>query len=103
MMKIFITIISLFVVSCVSGQSFEGNLTYDVQLELSPKLQSITTKEELIKRSDNDELACNKLTITYKGGNYYSATSGGKGSWSVYRKDSNRIYRFAPGNNECEV
>jgi hypothetical protein len=102
-MRTGMTIILLLTVLLGRAQKFEGRIVYDVQFELAPKLANRISKEQFLKQADNDELNAGEVTISYKGGNYHVAIGGNKGLWSVYRKDSNRLYSFFPTNEECVV
>jgi hypothetical protein len=101
---IILLLISLFAFRPVFSQSFEGTLTYSVELEVSEKMQKFgMTKEVLIERMRNEGSWSDSILITYKDAKYFQQMGDNKVAWSVYLPDSNKLFSFQKDVDICTV
>jgi len=104
MKKITITVLVLLSVNILFGQSFEGTLTYSVELEVSEKMQKFgMTKEVLIERMRNEGSWSDSILISYKDAKYFQQMGENKVAWSVYFPDSNKLFSFQKDVDICTV
>ena len=74
------------------SQSFEGTLTYVVDLELSEKFQEKgIDKETFLNQMKKKGTWSDTLKITYKGGNYYTSLNNGE-ACLIYLSSLNKMY-----------
>jgi len=106
-MKNSILLIFLFFSTWLSGQSFEGTLTYTVDLIVSEKLakKGVTT-ESLKEKMMAESSFSDTVKVTFKEGNYYTVYCNSKNNtWNIYKAETNKIYGFQKGENSdiCSV
>ena len=88
----------------VAAQSFEGVVTYTIDVETSPQAAQMgITKAALINKMKEQNLWSDTETVTYKGGLYRTELLSPKRTWTIYRSDSNKIYHLQDSLNECMV
>jgi len=103
-MKIIILSLALSLVNVINGQSFEGTLTYSVEMEVSEKMQNFgITKEVWIEKMRNEGVWSDSIMITYKDGEYFQQMGESMLAWSIYRSDSNKLYSFQKDEDICTV
>ena len=74
------------------SQSFEGTLTYVVDLEVWQAFaKEGVDKEAILNELRADASWGDTINVTYKGGNYYSSPSNGN-SGAIYLSSTNKLY-----------
>ncbi len=62
-----------------------------------------TKIENTIEQLKNQDMFGDEMICKFKGGNYYYMWMPNCKSWSVYKNDSNRIYKFYKNTNICKT
>lgn len=97
-MRQILTTIMLFTTLLSFGQTYEGTLTYIVDLEVSEKLINMgMTKQILLDKMKSEGSWSDTIRTSYKQGNYYTLLNNNPKSWSIYKADSNKIYSMQDG------
>jgi len=103
-MKYLSAIILTAITVSLQSQSFEGTLTYIVDLEVSPQLIEMgIDKETLLNKMKAENSWSDTIRTTYKGGNYY--TSYGE-TCLIYLSNTNKLYCMklsGEGSDVCIV
>jgi len=88
------------------SQSFEGTLTYVVDMEISSFFTEMgIDKETLLKEMKTDGSWSDTIRTTYKGGNYCTVPSNGS-TCAIYLSSTNKLYSMVlagEGSELCTV
>jgi hypothetical protein len=96
----------LFTTNHLLSQSFEGTLTYAIDIEVSESLEKMgLTKDLMINKMKEDGDWSDTIKTSYKQGNYYSSLNNNSKRYSIYNADSNKIYviQDLEGESICTV
>jgi hypothetical protein len=83
MEKFLTTLITFLIISTVSGQTFEGKITY--QNSYKSNLPNVTDQQFTSMMGSTQE-------YIIKGGNYKSSTNGTMFTWQLYLNSDNKLY-----------
>ncbi|MDF2457222.1 MAG: hypothetical protein K0R51_3215 [Cytophagaceae bacterium] len=99
-MKKLLTVSFLFITLLSYGQSFEGTITYVVDVTVSKQMIDMgVTKESLLTRMRAEGSWADTIQSSYKGGNYYNLLLRKEKQWSIYRADKNKMYTMQDGED----
>lgn len=101
-------VLGLIVFLCAApapGQSFEGTITYSMDIAVKGMFKSMgITKEMLMERMKNEPEWFDEVTIHYLQNNYAFVANNKTGLIKVYNPKDNKIYTFhLKGDNICSV
>lgn len=97
-MKYSLIALFFFTIKILSGQSFEGTLTYVTDLEISENVLKMgMSKQLLIDKMKEDGSWSDTLIVSYKGGNYYGLLNRNSKSCGFYNAGTNKIYAISGG------
>lgn len=107
-MKQIITTVLLLSTGLLFGQSFEGTLVYktDFKFIISEKWAKMgITEQMMIDKMKEDGSWTDSIKTCYKSGDYITYTNFAPQSWSVYKRDTNKLYTFQEGDGSdiCTV
>ncbi len=105
-MRKLLTALFLFNTLFSYGQSFEGTVTYLVDVTVSKQMIDMgVTKEALLTRMRAEGSWADTIKSSYKGGNYYNLLVRKDKQWSIYRADKNKLYTMQDGEDSdiCTV
>lgn len=87
------------------AQTFEGALTYKVDVIVLPNMQQMgVTKEALVdKMKQSGSFADTQKVYYSKDGSYRIEMKSAQKTWSIYLNDSNKIYSFSDNSTMCTV
>ncbi len=86
------------------GQSFEGTLVYSADLEPAESMKKMgLTKETLIEKMKAEGTWGDRITHTYKQGNYRMHLNSTPASVGIYTAATNKMYTVLEGEDACVV
>ena len=103
-MKYLLAVIFAAITVSSYSQSFEGTLTYIVDLDVLPEFIEKTgiDKETLLNKMKEEDEWSDTIRITYKGGNYHMSLNNGK-SCAIYLSSSNKLYLITLSGEDSDV
>lgn len=90
----------------IYAQPFEGRVVYDVDVEVSEGMQKMgVTKGQLIDRLKEQGVELGVQTIWYSADGFYKQYFGpdNKGTYTIYRHDSNTLFYFSDTTDVISV